>query len=156
MKRFVMLALVSVLAALAMTATAGARDTALTPTERNLQNQITALQRSTKALTKQVATLKKTDKDLVDGISLAIVLDECTNALTADALQGTWAVIDQISAATQAGKTYFGAQTPLDDSGVCTALGVSRSQVVPPTVAGFNTLLGLLKQSSMLSRRVAL
>jgi hypothetical protein len=58
-------------------------------------------------------------------------------------------VIDQASAATQAGKTYFGPQTPVVDTlggaPICQTIGVNRSQTVPPTAAQLNALLALLR-----------
>ena len=68
----------------------------------------------------------------------------CENVVITDALQGTWNVVDQIAQATQAGKTYFGAQTPLADKGACTAFKITRSQGVPPTALVFNSLVALL------------
>src|SRR5215211_3324593 len=44
--------------------------------------------------------------------------DTCLAAQTADLIQGTWGVIDQIAQALQA-RTYFGAQTAVDDFRNC-------------------------------------
>jgi hypothetical protein len=59
-------------------------------------------------------------------------------------------VIDQLSAATQSGKTYFGPQTPVDDTiagqPLCKLIGVTRSHTPPPTAAPFSALLALFQQ----------
>ena len=71
------------------------------------------------------------------------------HAITADGLQGTWQVIDQLSAATQGGKTYFGAQTPVSDAiagqSICQLISVPRPHALPPTVAPFSALLALFQ-----------
>jgi hypothetical protein len=74
----------------------------------------------------------------------ALLYTVCSDTLTADALQGTWQVLDQV--ATTAGQAArFGPQSPitatLQGQDVCAGGGVTRSQVVPPTVAGFQALL---------------
>jgi hypothetical protein len=156
MKRLAVVAALSLVVALAATSTAGARGTELTPAEKNLQKQVTGLSKQITALNKQVKTLKKSVADAGGLAQAGVLLAECSNAVTADALQGTWGVIDQIATATQAGKTYFGPQTPLDDGGVCALFGVSRSQVSPPSVREYDTLLGLVRQSALVAKHVSL
>jgi len=55
--------------------------------------------------------------------------------------------VDQIATATQAGKTYFGGQTPVTDSvggqSACQLLSITRSQGLPPTAAQLAALAGL-------------
>jgi hypothetical protein len=156
MKRFAVLALVTLVVALVASGTASASSQALTPAEKNLQAQVNGLSKKVTALQKQVKTLTK-NVDTAGGLAQAAVfLDECSNAVTADALQGTWTIIDQIATATQAGKTYFGPQTPVDDKGICALFGISRSQVSPPTVGTYTSLLNLVSGSSALSKRIAL
>src|SRR3954447_367499 len=92
---------------------------------RALQKQVTTLQKQLKALQKQHKTLDSFTSALV-----GVVV--CENVVIADALQGTWNVVDQIAQATQS-KTYFGAQTPLADKGSCAAFKITRSQGIPPT-----------------------
>src|SRR3954451_11127700 len=115
MKRFVVLAVACLTVALVASGTAGARSTALTPAERNLQKQVNAVKKDITALKKQTATLKKANSDLLDAIQLGYGYTACSNVVAADELQATWKIIDELSVATQAGKTYFGAQTPVDD-----------------------------------------
>ena len=127
-----------------------------TPTEQKLLKSVATLKA-------QVAKLQKTDKTQNSNINTvaniavsALAYGACNTAITADAVQGTWQVIDQIAAATQAGKTYFGAQTPVSDSVLsglltapaCQAASVTRSQALPPTAAQFNALLGVLKSAA--------
>ncbi len=128
-----------------------------TPTEKALLRDVKTLTSQVKTLQGNVKTLQtnvkklQTDTQAAALTSVAAILaDFCSAAITADAIQGTWQVIDQLSAATQAGKTFFGAQTPVDDTingqSVCQNIGVVRSQSVPPTVTPFASLLGLLRQ----------
>ena len=132
MKRFAVLALVTLAVALVASGTAGARTQALTPAEKSLQAQLNVVSKKVTALQKQVKTLN-TKVNAAGGLAQAAVfLDECSNAATADALQGTWNVIDQLSTATQAGKTYFGTQTSISDAGACTNLKITRPAVIPP------------------------
>ena len=49
-----------------------------------------------------------------------------------------------------------GAQTPVDDKGICGLFGISRSQVSPPTVGTYTALINLVAGSSALSKRIAL
>lgn len=155
MKAIAVLALVLAVGVGTYSATATSAPSA-TPTEQQLL-------RSVATLKAQVAKLQKTDKtqnaniNTVANIALsALAYGACNTAVTADAIQGTWEVIDQIAAATQAGKTYFGAQTPVSDSVLsglltapaCQAASVTRSQALPPTAAQFNALLGVLKSAA--------
>ena len=63
-------------------------------------------------------------------------------------------IIDQLSAAqTEApGKTYFGLQAPvtatLSGQDICASGGITRSQVLPPTVAQYQALLAPFHASS--------
>ena len=79
--------------------------------------QFKALQKQVKALQSQVKKLQTETSDLSAFANGLIPLLACQDLVTADALQGTWSVIDQISTATQAGKVYFGPQIPLVDKG---------------------------------------
>jgi hypothetical protein len=111
-----------------------------TPTEKKLIKQVAVLQAQVKVLQKQVKQLQKRADSTLKVVGLSIVYTTCLGAVTTDALQGTWTVIDQIAQPLQQ-KTYFGPQAPVDDFKSCTALGVARSQAVPPSVSVFSTLL---------------
>jgi phage I-like protein len=156
MKPIAVLALVLAVGVATYSAAAWSAPSA-TPTEKQLLRNVATLKA-------QVAKLQKADKAQNTAInnvaSVAVgslVYSACSSAITADAVQGTWQVVDQIAAATQAGKTYFGAQTPVADpvltglltQPACQALQVTRSQALPPTAAPFNSLLGVLKGASL-------
>ena len=120
-----------------------------TPAEKQLQKDVKVLKTQVKALQTSVKKLSGEVADTEDAAIGIGLISICGTVVMADAVQGTWQVIDQASAATQAGKTYFGAQTPVDDKivgqGLCQAIGVTRSQTVPPTIAQVNALLALFK-----------
>ena len=146
MKRVLLLGAV---VAVALYATVAWSATPPTPTEKRLQKDVATLKA-------QVKTLKKSVSDVRDAAAGAILLVGCNTAITADGLQGTWRVIDQLSAATQAGKTYFGPQTPVNDTiggtSICGAIGVPRSQALPPTVAQFSALLAFYQTAAAKAR----
>jgi hypothetical protein len=130
------------------------------PAEKKLQRDVKVLQGQVKTLRGDVKKLK-TRVTSAEDIALGIgVFAICSTVSTADALQGTWQVTDQLSAATQAGKTYFGPQVPLNDfvggQSVCQAIGVPRTLTVPPSTASFTALValfqgaGLLRQGALL------
>jgi hypothetical protein len=119
------------------------------------QKDIKALKAQVKSLQKQVKKLQTRESDTEDAVLATIglaLINSCGNIVTADALQGTWQIVDQISAATQAGKTYFGSQQAVDDrienQALCQTIGLTRIQSLPPTVAPFNALMGLLRGAS--------
>lgn len=104
------------------------------------------------ALEKKVAALQKDEQQLKAARGSDLLLTACDMAITADAFQGTWQTIDQLSSATHAGKTYFGAQSPIDDTvagqPACLRVGVTRSQEVPPNTAVFDALLSSLPEAA--------
>jgi hypothetical protein len=121
---------------------------------------VTKLQRDVKVLKGQVKTLrtdvKKLKKQASDNEQLAVAValwSICSAVVTADSLQGTWTENDQLSSATQAGKTYFGPQSPVSDliagQSVCQALGVPRGLALPPTTASFTALIALFQQGAL-------
>lgn len=108
------------------------------------------------ALQKQVKKLQATDKRLQaqilglnDQLELNFEGDTCLGAQTADLVQGTWTVIDQIAQGLQS-KTYFGSQTQVDDYRNCDDLAqpdVPRPGiVVPPKIDPFRPLLQWLHE----------
>jgi hypothetical protein len=138
MKKFAVLTLAALALAVPATQASAAKQAGPTAKQfKTMQKQITALQ-------KQVKTLQKQQKELDSFTSALVGVLVCENVVISDALQGTWNVVDQIAQATQAGKTYFGAQAPLADKGACTAFKITRSQGVPPSTAVFNSLVALL------------
>ena len=77
----------SVVAAVALVFAAPAQPAA--PSNAKLARQIKTLQ-------KQVKTLKKQVKETELVAAVSFVYAGCSNAVTADALQGTWTVIDEV------------------------------------------------------------
>jgi hypothetical protein len=150
MKRTVVLMLaVATIAFPVAQANAGSSATPTQAQFKALQKQVTSLQAQVKTLQKWVPKSCSTNScfTLPQVSSIAALnyeVEICQQAVIADAFQGTWNVIDQISAATQAGKTYFGTQTPITDSSSCTNVRVTRSSGIPPTVAIFSSLVTLL------------
>jgi hypothetical protein len=122
-------------AVLALTLVAAAPATAAGPTLKSLQAQITTLKKQVKTLQKQV----KQDRSF----SLAsLAYSGCSFAVTADAFQGTWTALDAKFGA----PPLFGAQTPVDDFGVCQAFSIVRvKNQNPPTVGVFQALLNVFK-----------
>ena len=131
MKRLLVLALL----ATACTVPAANAAAAKGPT----QAQFNALKTTVAKQAKDISSLKV-------AVGFAVIYGECLTAATADAFQGTWGVIDQIAQATQAGKTYFGTQTPIAEPSVvnCSLLQLTRSHSVPPTISIFSSLATLL------------
>jgi len=138
MKRIVLLVLAA--ATLAFPAAQANAASSTTPTLA----QFKALQKQMKTAQAQLKKLQTETRDLNAFANRLIPLLACQNVVTTDALQGTWNVIDQISTATQGGKVYFGAQTPLADKGACSQFTITRSQSVPATVSVFSSLVTLL------------
>jgi hypothetical protein len=99
------------------------------------------LARQIKTLQKQVKTLKKQVKETQTVAAVSFVYAGCSVAVTADALQGTWNVIDQVN-----GTPIFGAQVAVNDFGVCGLLDFTRAPTqVPPNVSVFNSLLAVFQ-----------
>jgi hypothetical protein len=148
MKRIVALTLAA--AALAVPATQANAAQSATPTLaqfKALQKQVKTLQTQVKTLQKFVPCTTKTCatlKELTSGADALFALSICQNAVIADELQGTWNVIDQIAAVAQPGKVYFGPQTPISDSGVCTSFAITRTNAIPPNTAMFSSLIKLI------------
>jgi hypothetical protein len=130
--------LAAVVAAAVVVGTAAAPAAAATPTQRiaKLERQVKTLQRQNRTLTNQVRTAR-------EGVSAAILFAVCSTAITADAFQATWNVVDQV-----AQRTVFGTQQPVADRAVCSQLQVPRPAAVPPTVSPFASLLRLIGQAS--------
>ena len=106
--------------------------------------KIAVLQKQVKTLQKQVKPLTSRIADPQDQIDANFAGDTCLGAQTADLIHGTWGVIDQMAQALQA-RTYFGAQTAVDDYQNCSNLRqpeVPRQGIaVPPKMSFFQTIL---------------
>lgn len=122
-----------IVASLALAGPAGAA----TPTEKRLQKQVTTLQKDVKALKKKVTELERLD-------NLLAALTFCSAAITADALQSTWAVLDQ-----KAGGPLIGPQQAVNDGGLCNAFMISRSGASPPNLEVFHAFFRILAFRSL-------
>jgi hypothetical protein len=150
MKRIVALALACLALAVPASQAGAARSAGPTAAQfKALQAQVATLQKQVKALQKWVpksCTAKScfTLPSLSANAAFTYEVEICQQAVISDAFQGTWGVIDQIAQATQAGKTYFGAQAPISDKSACSNVKLTRSSGVPPSAAIFNSLVSLL------------
>jgi|1186.fasta_scaffold01160_4 uncharacterized protein YlxW (UPF0749 family) len=110
-----------------------------TPTEKKLQAEITVLQNKIPAMQKQVTTLQKQVKTLTNVLSAEIDYSICSNAVTADALQQTWATVNISST----GAIFGAAESPVNDIGSCTSWKVTRAAAGVPNLAVFKALIAL-------------
>jgi hypothetical protein len=150
MKRVLVLLAVVGVAVYATTAWSAAGPT---PTEKQLLRDVATLKSQMKKLQAQVKTQTATINTVGSLSATALLYTVCSDTLTTDALQGTWQIVDQLAtAAGQAAK--FGPQTPitatLQGQDVCAGGNVTRSQVLPPTVAGYQALLAGFHTDSFL------
>jgi hypothetical protein len=128
MKRVIVTALISMLA-LSVAAPAPAAG----PTVKSLARQIKALQ-------KDVKKLKADLRETRAVAATALIYGGCATAVTADALQSTWAFLDAKHA------TGFGAQTPVSDFQTCQLLRITRQPTQsPPNNSVFSSLLALFR-----------
>lgn len=149
MTKLVMVAILAAVAA-AFLAMLGTRSAATAsgagdPRIAVLQRQVKTLQAQIKVLQVQGKRLSSDVADTNDQLQVNFEGDTCLGAMSADLLQGTWGVIDQIATTAQQ-KTYFGPQTQISDYKNCADLAnpnVPRGAItVPPTI---NPLLPLLQ-----------
>lgn len=119
---------------------------AASPVEKKiaaLQRQMNTLEKQNASLQKQVTKLKKDVTTAQDVGIASLQFGICLAAITGDALQNTWTVINQV-----AGRTIFAAPATLSDQGVCLSNRIQRQPTqVPPTIAPLNSLLNLLNGS---------
>lgn len=142
MRRYVAIA---VIAASAAASIAFAARSQAAVSVHSADPRIAALQKQVKALQGQVKTLQRRVVADEGQLSLNFEGDTCLGAQVADAIQGTWVTIDQLSAATQSGKTYFGSQAQVNDYNNCADLArpaVPRPGITaPPTINPLRPLL---------------
>jgi len=141
-------------------ATAWSATSSTDPTVSRLVKDVATLKKQVSTLQKQQKTLTKAVNTVGDIALGSFLYSVCSDEITADALEGTWQIVDQMSAALQAGKTYFGLQAPvtatLSGQDICSSGGITRSQVLPPTVAQYQALLAPFHTSSDRFRASAL
>ena len=144
MKRLVLVLAVLAIGVSATNAGAGTSSRQISQTVQfaALQKQVNDLGAQVKALQKQVKTLQSQEKGLNSNLGAIYVADACLAALTADALQASWGIVDQI--VVSAGKpAIFGPQVPVSDKGACGNLipPIAHSITVPPTAASLSALI---------------
>jgi hypothetical protein len=111
------------------------------PQTAALQKRVTALEHKLAAVQKSETKLAKTSHDLATIAIYTLAGVACNAAVTADAIQTTWGVIDQIAQATQS-KAYFGPQTQLNDQKACSDLTIARqTPTAPPSLASFQSMI---------------
>jgi hypothetical protein len=141
----------SALVGVAVYATTAWSASSLDPTEQRLLKDVAALKKQVKSLNGDV---KATEL----AVGATILFTVCSDEIAADALQGTWTTVDQLSTAQQEapGKTYFGPQTPvtatLQGQDICAGGGITRSTVttgLAPTVAQYQALLAGFHSDSL-------
>ena len=111
---------------------------AATPTQRiaKLEKQVKALQATVK---KQQTTLTKQQKTINQVTAAAFTVDLCMLAATTDAIQSTWAALDQAM-----GTSVFGPQQTIGDLNACSDLQITRQGIRnPPNVSVFSAIIGL-------------
>lgn len=107
-----------------------------------LQKQVNNLGAQVKALQKQVKTLQSQEKALNSGVVANYIADACLAAVTADVVQASWGIVDQIVVST--GKpAIFGQQVQVSDKGACGNLipAIVHSLTIPPTAAQLSALI---------------
>ena len=115
---------------------AGTASAAPTPAQR-----IAKLEKDVKALKAKVTKQQKTITTLNRLAGASFAVDLCILGVTTDALQSTWASIDQAL-----GQPVFGPQQTISDAGACSDLRITRQGIrTPPTVGVFSAIVGLFQ-----------
>jgi hypothetical protein len=129
------------LAGFVMTAPAGGAGAAApSPAEKKLQTQVKLLQTQVKTLQKQV-------KQLQQVVSGTLAVSVCSAAITADALQGTWAAVNTREQAINASlPPVFPTESAVNDASACNAAKVTRQPTAnPPNLTPFKALLSIFQ-----------
>jgi hypothetical protein len=108
----------------------------------SLERKLRRTDARVKKLDARVKKLETRSKLLTTVAAAMLAGLACEAANTADSLQRTWSVIDEMAQATQA-KTYFGPQTPLVDHQSCSDLDIARGQPAPapPSLRSFQEVI---------------
>jgi len=89
-------------------------------------------------------TLKAAFNTLSSNLNATIYVAFCSIAVTADAIQSTWATLDQANQA-----TLFGPQQTISDADTCGPLQITRQGIRnPPTTSAFSALTALLTRKT--------
>ena len=107
------------------------------------QARIAKLERTVKTQQKAIKKLQKDVKTANELGLLAAAFAVCSTAITADALQSTWTILNQVP-----GHPVIATQSPVGDAAVCSKLQVSRPAQVPPNIGPFEQLMRLVTTSA--------
>ena len=107
------------------------------------QVRIAKLERTVRTQQKQIKKLQADVKSANELGAAALLFAVCSTAITADALQSTWTVLNQVP-----GHPVIGTQSPVGDAAVCSRLQVSRPAQVPPNIGPFEQLMRLVTASN--------
>lgn len=110
-----------------------------TPSEKKLQAQVSALQKQIPAMQKQITTLQKKVTTLTNALAAEIDYSICSNAVTADALQQTWATLN----ISPTGAIFGAAESPVNDIGSCQSWKITRAAAGVPNLTVFKALIAL-------------
>jgi hypothetical protein len=111
--------------------------TAATPTAR-----IAKLEKQMKTLSATVTKQQKTIKTLTTALNATIYVEFCNIGVTADAIQSTWATLDQANHT-----ALFGSQQTISDANTCGPLQIARQGIrTPPSASVFSALTALLSR----------
>jgi hypothetical protein len=134
------------LAGFVMTAPAGGGQAAApSPAEKKMQAQLKALQTQVKTLQTQMKKAQKDIKQLQQVVSGSLAVSVCSAAITADALQGTWAAVNAREQLTGQ-QPIFASESAVNDASACTAAKVTRTPTAnPPNLTAFKALLSIFQ-----------
>ena len=111
----------------------------LTATVKKQQTVINCVQKESN----KCVTLKSVVTRADNLAAASLFIETCLAATTADAIQSTWATLDQAM-----GTTLFGPQQTISDSNTCRPLEITRQGIrTPPTTSVFSALTALLSGS---------
>jgi hypothetical protein len=118
----------------------GGQAAAPSPAQKKLQAQVKTLQTQVKTLQKQV-------KQLQQVVSGSLAVSVCSAAITADALQGTWAAVNAREQATYPSMPpVFTTESAVSDASACSAAKVTRTPTAnPPNLTAFKALLSIFQ-----------
>jgi hypothetical protein len=106
-----------------------------------MQAQLKALQTQVKTLQTQMKKAQKQVKDLETFTTGLLGIQICSSAVTADALQGTWAAINAREAT-----TIFPVESAVNDLNACQDFKVTRTPTAnPPNLTALKALLSIFQ-----------
>jgi hypothetical protein len=139
-------ALLTTIAALVAVTALTAPASAATPGERRLARQVKTLQRQVTTLNRQMRALQRRARVIENVAAGGIIFTACNAAATADAFQGTWETIDQLSVAVGQPEKYTPPTPIADPLNSCQSLEVQRQpNTVPPRTDVFAALLNIFR-----------